>query len=219
MAQPRHPSHLPKPLRDPAAYERLYEANSGVDDFLHHEYEPWREIRIPPNTSRSDVYHRLPAAPDFEYGGYLTKTRIRYQACEPTGASTIESKPCVFHSHPTKHPGADIPSFSDIYSFLKYRNLRAITVGSTWIWVWNKTPSVLRTVRRLFAWETERMVPEMLRLMKEPSKDIAHRYKSLALSASGLKWPQNRYDQPEEWRELLRDTLGITTTLIRRDVG
>ena len=29
---PIHPPHLPQPLADPLAYERLYEFNHGVDD-------------------------------------------------------------------------------------------------------------------------------------------------------------------------------------------
>ena len=119
------PPHLPVPLQHPVVYELLYEANGGIDEFWP-ERGPWQESRIPTNLSAAKVYQRLPAAPDFEYGGYLTKTRIRYLACDPTSAETIRSKPCTFHSHPTNHPNADIPSVPDIYSFLKYRTRRAI---------------------------------------------------------------------------------------------
>lgn len=85
-----------------------------------------------------EAYHRLPTAPEYEYGGYLTKTRIRFVRGDATRSHTDTDKPCTFHSHPTSHPCADMPSPSDIYSFLKWPNLRAITVGAEWICVWDK---------------------------------------------------------------------------------
>ncbi len=152
--------HLPRPPQDPETYKRLYEMNCAFDDDFS-QHEPWQEIRIRPGSSALDVYHRLPSASDFEYGGYITKTRIRYHGGGATSASTIRSKACIFHSHPAEHPLADMPSTNDVYQFLKCRQLRAVTVGADWIWVWNKTPTVMRTVRRLFEWEDEHLVSKL----------------------------------------------------------
>jgi hypothetical protein len=210
--------HLPRPPRDPAAYRRLYEMTSPFDDIFY-QHEPWQEIRIRPGSSALDVYHRLPSASDFEYGGYITETRIRYQGGGATSARTIRSKACIFHTHPSEYPTADMPSVCDVYQFLKCRHLRAITVGADWIWVWNKTLSVLRTVRRLFAWEAEHMVPEASRLMREAPADFRARYFALALDALGVKWPQSGCREPKVWCGILRDGLGITTTLIRGRIG
>jgi hypothetical protein len=80
-----HPPHLPRPLADQAAYKRLYEFNNGVDDILMAEPN-WREIRIPFGSPAAAVYRLLPSAPNFEYGGYLTRTRIRYLVCEAKAA-------------------------------------------------------------------------------------------------------------------------------------
>ena len=78
MTRQSIPPHLPKPPCDPAAYQELYAFNSGVDEFLiGYNDDEWREIRIPTGSSAADVYRLLPSAEDFEYGGYLTKTRIR----------------------------------------------------------------------------------------------------------------------------------------------
>ena len=210
--------HLPRPPQDPETYKRLYEMNCAFDDDFS-QHEPWQEIRIRPGSSALDVYHRLPSASDFEYGGYITKTRIRYHGGGATSASTIRSKACIFHSHPAEHPLADMPSTNDVYQFLKCRQLRAVTVGADWIWVWNKTPTVMRTVRRLFEWEDEHLVSEASRLMEEALADFTDRYSDLVLDALGMKWWQSRDTEPRAWCELLRDGLGITTTLIRCRTG
>ena len=60
------------------------------------------------------------------------------------------------------------------------------------------------------------MVRELKRLMEERPGDFAERYSALALCACGLEWPQSRYRQPDEWRGVLGDTLGLKTKLIRR---
>ena len=121
---PIHPKvkHLPAQLLPDSEYDKLYSFNQGLDSLDFSEGE-WKGIRLKPGLSAEDVYRKLPSAPDFEYGGYLTKTRIRYVRCGKTFANTMSSKACTFHSHPTDLPGTepDLPSAKDIYSFLKMK--------------------------------------------------------------------------------------------------
>src|SRR5208282_3275119 len=96
------------------------------------ESPDWKEIRIKPGLSVEAVYRLLPSATDFEYSGYLSKSRIRYFRGDSHSTGMLMAKPCTFHSHPTKNPYlADVPSLQDIYSFLFYRQLRSVTVGAT----------------------------------------------------------------------------------------
>ena len=97
------PPHLPEPFPDPPAYARSYEFIRLVDDVYHGDPDDWREARIPPGLTAEAVYRRLPTAPDFEYAGYLTRTRVRYALGWGTGAHVIGCKPCCFHTHPTEH--------------------------------------------------------------------------------------------------------------------
>jgi hypothetical protein len=217
MPQQPVPPHLPKPLRDPATYRRLYAFKSRVDDILDgHLDDEWREIRIPSGLPAADVYRLLPTAEGFEYGGYLTKARIRYLACGPTEAQSLQAKPCTFHTHPTSYEGADTPSFHDIYSFLAWRHLRAITVGAHWIWVWEKDRQVLKTVRRLAEWESKHMIDEVGRLAKTGPAPFVDRYFPIVLKQLGLRWTSRSFDNPARWSALLCDSLGIKTSLIRR---
>ena len=212
-------SHLPSPPIDLLAYHRLYA--SGIDsdwDILN--LESLREIRIPGRLSPEEVYRRLPSAPDFEYGGYLTKTRIRYMACEPTKAFVpSDSKLCTFHSHPSSHPRADAPSPSDVYQFLKQSHLRAITVGANWIWVWDKPRKVFTKIKQLLVWEEKHLVAEMTRLSKKHPDSFVDRYMVIALRRVGLSWPTRLRNDLPAWSALLRRCLGIKTTLLRRDEG
>lgn len=212
---PIHPPHLPQPLADKLAYERLYAFNSGDDDYCMEG--DWREIRIPRGLTAAEVYRRLPSAPNFEYGGYLTQTRIRYMVGEAERAHTITSRPCTFHSHPTDLPGRelDVPSASDIYSFLKWRNRRAITIGASLLWVFDKTRNTLRTVRRLAAWEGENMIPVCRRIFKGNPENFLETYKELALENVGLHWPRTLTSYVKHWPDLLR-TIGIKVTVLKR---
>ena len=219
MALRCNPPHWPPPLRRPRAYQRLYESISSIDSLDPGWPGVWQERRLSVGLSAEDIYRRLPTAPDFEYGGYLTKTRIRYLACGATSAETISSRPCTFHTHPTGHPRADIPSPRDVYSFLKWRNRRAITVGNVWIWVWDKDQAVIHTVRRLFDWETENMVSTMRRLSRKFRNDCVKHYCRETLWALGMSWAGCRKWKPDHWSRLLREKLGIATTLIRREMG
>lgn len=209
--------HLPPPPADLEGYERLYAFNSGLDDYLEDEPD-WRVIRIPPGLSAAEVYRRLPSAPGFEYGGYLTRTRIRYQACEESRANTLCSRSCTFHSHPTRFPAdrADVPSPSDIYSFLKYRHLRAVTVGASILWVFDKTAATFGTVRRLADWEAENLLREAWRLSAKDPQTWTGAYARLALAALGMKWPRGRRTYHTQWPELLRGELKIKVTVIQR---
>lgn len=202
------PPHLPEPPADPEGYNRLYAFNDGTDDYLEDE-AAWKEIRIPPGLSADEVYRLLPSAPAFEYGGYLTKARIRYAACDPTRAGTLCSRPCTFHSHPAGLPGieADTPSVSDVYSFLKYRHLRAVTVGKALIWVWDKTPATLETVARLAAWEAKYLVREADRLIKKHPHGWERAYMRAALKALGVAWPRSGQKLDGAWPEMLREGL------------
>ena len=102
------------------------------------------------------------------------------------------------------------------YSFLKWRHLRAITVGADWIWVWTKDRLNLRTVRQLEEWEAMHMLDELKRLSRESSGDFICRYNERVLNKLGLRWPRRPTTDPTWWSALLRESLGIKTKLIRR---
>ncbi|MFN4259517.1 MAG: hypothetical protein ACK4RK_09460 [Gemmataceae bacterium] len=162
--------HLPKCPIDPKRYERLYAFNQNLDDQLP-EVPDWKEIRIKPGLSEEAIYRLLPSAPDFEYSGYLTKSRIRYFRGDSHSAGMLMAKPCTFHSHPTKNPHlADIPSLQDIHWFLYYQHLRTITVGATKFWGWDKTKATMGTVRKMATWMEANQFGVVTRLMK---KDFA----------------------------------------------
>ena len=79
-----------------------------------------------------------------------------------------------------------MPSPPDVYSFLKYRHLRAVTVGATRIWVFDKTPETLQTVRRLAAWEGEHLLPAVSRLERARPYGWEWAYLRLALNPDRL---------------------------------
>jgi len=164
------PAHLPKCPIDPADYEQLYAFNGGVDDYLE-DFTRWEEIRIKPGLTEDDVYRLLPCAGDFEYGGYLTKSRIRFLKCGPNRANMPMSKACTFHSHPTDMAAADVPSASDVLQFLNFRHLRAITVGASRLWVWDKTKATIPTVKLLGAWAEANTVRDVERQLTFPTDD------------------------------------------------
>lgn len=211
-------AHLPKCPVNRAAYERLYAFNGGTDDFLDND-APWQEIRIRPGLAEDAVYRLLPCAGAFEYGGYLTKTRIRFSKCEATRANIPMSKVCTFHSHPTDIATADVPSASDVFQFLNFRHLRAITVGSTRLWVWDKTRATMTTVKKLGVWSEANMLTEVRRLEKKFSHAWADPYMRLALKHLGLDWPKKHKDWQAHWEEMLRKVLRIKVRLFPRIVG
>ncbi len=215
MKRPEKPPHLPTPPSDRDAYEHLYRFCFGTD--WEGRLENAKVRRIPAGLSAPAVYRRLPCDPDFEYGGYLTKTRIRFIRGDATTAYTDKDKPCIFHSHPTTHPYADVPSSNDIYSFLKWRQLRAITIGANSIWIWDKNNDVLSTVRRLLKWEEEHMLGELRRLCEERTEGIFEQYFILALEGIGIDCFTKAEMQSEGWCETLLNCTGIETTLIPRE--
>jgi len=115
---PLEPAHLPKWPVNREAYERLYAFNQRADDYREGDAD-WQEIRIRPGLAEDAVYRLLPCAGGFEFGGYLTKGRIRFFKCDPTRATMPMSKRCTFHSHPTDLATADLPSANDVFQFFK----------------------------------------------------------------------------------------------------
>ena len=205
------PPHLPEPFPDPPAYARSYEFIRLVDDVYHGDPDDWREARIPPGLTAEAVYRRLPTAPDFEYAGYLTRTRVRYALGWGTGAHVIGCKPCCFHTHPTEHPHADLPSPKDLYSFVRYSQLRHVVVGRSIIWVFDKTLRTLAAVERLNAFEARHQVEAVARVGFED-------YQWYALARVGCKLPRVRPKAYRRaWLELAENVLGIKVTQIERD--
>jgi len=206
---------MPKCPINPTAYERLYEFNSGCE--ANFEVNgAWQEIRIRPAMSEETVLRMLPKAADFEYGGYLTKSRIRYHKCYPTKANVPLAKPVTFHSHPTNNNYADTPSVNDVYFFLYYRHLRTITVGAKFIWVWNKTKATLETVKNLRAWTDANMLVEMRRLSAKYPRTFSEDYMELALKNLGLVWPKKQSEWAKGWEAMLRDILKIEVFILPR---
>ncbi len=213
------PVHLPKCPIDPERYERLYAFNQNLDDQMP-ESPDWKEIRIKPGLPEEEVYRLLPAALDFEYSGYLSKSRIRYFRGESDSTGMLMAKPCTFHSHPTKNPYlADIPSLQDIYSFLYYRHLRSVTVGATRIWVWDKTKATLGTVRKMASWMEANHFRVVNRLMKKDFDTWQGKYVQTVLHHLGWVWPGTIDEMDAQWPRILREALKIKVRVFLREPG
>jgi hypothetical protein len=211
----REPTHLPEWPTESEAYQRLYSFNCSIDDYMEVS-AGWQLLRIPPGLPEEEVYRRLPSASDFEYGGYLTKTRIRFLRCGRDRANTRMSKLCTFHSHPTDSPNADLPSVADVYSFLAFRHVRAVTVGATQLWVWDKTEETLTTVRKLATWSEANQSREVRRLEKEAPPVWQEPYMKLSLEKLGRVWPKNREEVERHWPKMLQSMLKIRVRLFPR---
>jgi hypothetical protein len=216
---PLDPEHLPKCPIDPERYDRLYAFNQGLDDQMPGSVV-WQEVRVKPGMPELDVYRMLPSAPDYEYSGYLTKSRIRYFKGDAFSTGMLMSKACTFHSHPTKNPFlADVPSLKDIYSFLTYRHLRSITVGATKTWVYDKTRATLGTVRRLADWMQANHFRVITRLMKKDFSSWPERYVEEVMKSLGWVWPDSFDEMHEEWPRMLRENFKIKVRIFPRDLG
>ena len=200
------PGHLPEWPVAADTYRRLYSFNFGVDDYLEETAE-WQERRIPPGLPKEDVYRLLPSALDLEYGGYLTRTRIRYLPCQGSRAGTRMSQLCTFHNHPSDFPNADLPSASDVYSFLAFRHLRTVTVGATKIWVWDKTQETLTTVRKLASWSEGSLLKEARRLERRDPIGWHQLLIRSALKNLGLMWPKGQKTLQQHGPEMLERVL------------
>lgn len=211
--------HLPKCPIDPERYERLYALNQGLDDQMPDSAE-WREIRIKTGQPEEEVYRLLPSATDFEYGGYLTKSRIRYHKGGSSSAGMFLAKPCTFHSHPIRNRYlADVPSLQDVYSFLNYRHLRTITVGATKLWVWDKTKATLATVRKLASWKEANHFRVVTHLMKKDFASWQARYVQTVLRQLGWTWPTTLDELDAQWPRMLREIFKIKVRIFSRDPG
>lgn len=202
------PPHLPEPYPDRRTYEDEYRHLCRVDECFHGP-DDWREVRLPPGLSAQKVYERLPVAAGFELAGYLTRTRIRFVPGWETGAHTIAAKACCWHSHPQDHPNADLPSDRDVYSFLRYRNLRHITVGRERLWVFDKTPATLQTVAKLNRFECRRLVEAVAEVGLDE-------YPSFALREIGFRKPRSLARFRADWPRLLEGALAIKVTVLER---
>jgi hypothetical protein len=213
------PVHLPKCPINPAGYKRLYAFNQHLDDQMP-EAPDWKEIRIKPGLSEKAVYRLLPSAPDFEFSGYLTKSRIHYFKGGPSSAGMQMAKPCTYHSHPTKNPYlADIPSLQDIHSFLYYRHLRSVTVGATKIWVWDKTRATLETVRKMASWMEVNHFRVVTHWMKKDFATWQGKYVQTVLHHLGWVWPETLDDMDAQWPRILRQAFKIKVRVFPRELG
>ena len=131
------------------------------------------------------MYRLLPSAETFEYGGFLTESKIHFVKCKEKSASVISAYPCTFHSHPTNLEGTepDLPSGKDIYSFLKWRQQRAITVGRELIWVFDKTVETVPIIKSLETWERGNMISTFGKLRHDKVEDEANAYIPIVLNA------------------------------------
>lgn len=218
------PQHLPKPFPLKLGYDQLY----INDDIPGEHYEPdqWKVIRLRPGLSAEQVYQKLPSAETFEYGGYLTKTRIRFVKCGQREARVPSHRSsCTFHSHPTNLSGTypDLPSSSDLYNFLFRKSLRSITVGKNLVWVFNKTPKTLPMIKKLNQWHTKNLLAVTRKLSENPKykgREI-HEYQNIVLTALGLDWPSRRRDFDDsllkQWPKLIAKTLKFDVTVYSRN--
>ena len=213
------PNHLPKCPIDPARYDRLYAFNQNLDDQMP-DSPDWKEIRIKPGLPEEEVYRLLPSARDFEYSGYLTKSRVRYVKADSSSAGMLMARPCTFHSHPTKNRYlADVPSIQDIHSFLFYRQLRSVTVGATKVWVWDKTKATLGTVRRLAEWMEANHFRVVAHWMKEDFDSWQQMYVQTVMKQLGWVWPDTIDEMDAQWPRMLREIFKIKVRGFSREPG
>ena len=215
------PDHLPNRLMPDREWNELYQFNSAADECFAEDNE-WHTIPIPAGMPAKDVYRLIPSAEHFEYGGHLTNSHIHYVECEERSASHLSSMPCTFHTHPTNAEGTepDLPSARDVYSFLKWRHIRAITVGKTLIWILDKSQNTIPVIRQLADWERENMLSAFKKIEVQGSKDPTTDYAATALKNLGVSWPRSRAEVSTHfrsaWPDQLRNTLGIDVTLLNR---
>ena len=213
--------HLPSPFMDQADYDHLYRNNFGTDELDWSEGD-WQEIRLRPDMSAIEVYRMLPSAEKFEYGGHLLKDSIQYVRCRETSATTISCNHCTFHSHPTNLPGTepDIPSSKDVYSFIKFKQLRAVTVGKELIWVLDKTPETIPVVEQLVRWEKQNMISVYRELIPIEKYDLSSLYSDHVLQELGLEWPSCSAEVSESfkanWQSSLQTALKIEVAIYSR---
>ena len=195
---------------DTAQHRLLYREKYGVDEFdLDSELAP---IPISPSMSEAEVYRMLPTAPDFEYGGFITESFIRYQKCEATLASTVTSEACTWHSHPTNSPMADMPSCSDIYTFLTECTLRAVTTANHKIWVFDKSERTLPSITKLREWEEVNFMQEVHKAVLE--QNCIQRYHDVAMASLGFSITDRAW-YSDNWVDVV-ESLGITVRLFDR---
>ena len=209
---------LPKCPIDSEAYRQLYEFKLWIDDWFE-AHSAVQTIRIRPGMTEEAVYRLLPSAGNFEYGGYITKSRIRFYQCEAVRAVIQTSKPCTFHSHPTDYETADVPSVRDVHNFLYAKHLRTITVGAKLIWVWEKSRATLLVVKKLIAWAEANMLKEMLRLSLAYPKSFTDDYMMLALKNAGMAWPRKHSEWAANWEGMLRDKLKFNVRVFPRSLS
>jgi hypothetical protein len=203
------PPHLPPPLADRAAHRLAYAFVRNVRDVYHGDPDDWREMRIPARFSAEAVYRMLPIAPDFEYAGYLTKKRVRYIEGWATGGYLVANKACTFHSHSTDDPYGDLPSFKDLYCFLRYTHLRHVTVGRSLIWALDKTIETLAAVEQLNAWEARHQIEALGRVGLD-------RYAEVALAGVGFRLPKSLRRYGRVWPSRAEKKLGVRVTVLDR---
>ena len=128
---------------------------------------------------------------------------------------------CIFHFQPTGSAYSDIPSFEDLYNFLKFRHLRYIIAGRDFYSLLEKSDRTTSRVLDLFNWEEDPsnryQMQRMLRRHSwkyrgehgsQPFLDLEHecreRYAKLALRSIGLKLPAKMSKRRKHWSEKLQ---------------
>ena len=163
-------------------------------------------LRIKPHLDLRQISLLLPSSPDYEYSGYITKTRIRYKAGSYDWADTDYSKPVSFHTHPTSAEFANIPSLRDIRSFLVECRTTTLIVGSSLVWIWYHTKKSQQIAKEIRCWENNNMV----RYNKTRSIE---QYISLVLRIFGFRKPKTT--RPANWQKQLAK-LGIESELLTK---
>ena len=106
-----------------------------------------------------------------------------------------------------------------VFQFLNFRHLRAITVGSKRLWVWDKSAATLSVVKKLGAWADQNMVAEVNRLMKTHPHTWQDPYVKLALKNLGFPWPKRLEEWEANWEKMLRTILKIKVRVFPREDG
>ena len=213
--------HLPIPVLPKQEWDAIYEFNAGADECDFSENE-WQQTPIPSGASAEAVYRLLPSAETFEYGGFLTESQIHFVKCKEKSASVISAYPCTFHSHPTNLEGTepDLPSGKDIYSFLKWRQQRAITVGRELIWVFDKTVETIPIIKSLETWERDNIINTFGKLRHDKVEDEVDAYIPIVLNALGLDWPERAHDVTKDiharWPIMLSEIFKFDVSCYRR---
>lgn len=177
--------------------------------------QPFKQIQLGNDPTVSELLKVIPQLETREFGGYLSNGVLNYLKCDAAEA-LIPDKMFTFHTHPIGKPLSDMPSESDLHSFIyKARNL-SLTVGSHKCWFFIKTRETMKKVAHYFRWRDEQMISMIQKLTQHELKDDL---KTIMLKkVFDFELPDNFCElQKLDWLSLAEEKLGIKVLLFDKN--